>query len=43
MKLHKNLFDIKVLDTAIKTTFEYRSTTIEKTEFKELLRFFGSK
>ncbi|MCF7924489.1 MAG: nucleotidyl transferase AbiEii/AbiGii toxin family protein [Candidatus Izimaplasma sp.] len=38
MKLHKNLFDIKVLDTAIKTTFEYRNSTIDKTEFKELLR-----
>lgn len=38
MKLHMNLFDIKVLDTAIKTTFEYRHSTIDKTEFKELLR-----
>lgn len=37
MKLHKNLFDIGILDTAIKTTFEYRETTVDKAECKELL------
>ena len=37
MKLHKNLFNIEILDTAIKTTFEYRKSTINKTEFKDLL------
>mgnify|MGYP000625113531 CR=1 FL=1 len=37
MKLHKNLFNIEILDTAIKTTFEYRKSTIDKQEFKELL------
>ncbi len=37
MKLHKDLFNIEILDTAIKTTFEYRKSTIDKQEFKELL------
>jgi hypothetical protein len=37
MKLYKNLFNIEILDTAIKTTFEYRKSTIDKTEFRDLL------
>lgn len=37
LKLHNNLFDLEVLHKAIDTTFEYRKTTINKTEFKELL------
>lgn len=37
MKLHTNLFDIGVLNTAIRTTFEYRVTPIDKMEFKDVL------
>lgn len=37
MKLHTNLFDIGVLDTAIQTTFKYRKTPIDKIEFKDVL------
>jgi hypothetical protein len=37
LKLNKNLFDLKVLNKAIDTTFEYRKTIIDKVEFKELL------
>ena len=37
IKLHNNLFDLKVLNKAIDTTFEYRKTIVDKVEFKELL------
>lgn len=37
MKLHSNLFDIGILDTAIKTTFDYRKTPIDKKEFNDVL------
>ncbi len=37
LKLHKNLFDLKILNKAIHTTFEYRETTIDKVGFKEFI------
>lgn len=37
MKLHKNLFDFKILNAAIKTTFDYRNTLIDKEVFNNLL------
>jgi len=37
MKLHKNLFDTRILNEAIEITFSYRKTSIDKTGFLELL------
>jgi predicted nucleotidyltransferase component of viral defense system len=37
IKLHSNLFDVEVLNSAIKTTFEHRNTPIDKVEYKDLL------
>jgi len=37
MKLYESSYDNNVLNTAIKTTFDYRNTTIDKEEFKDLL------
>jgi len=37
LKLHKDLFDLKVLNKSINATFEYRETAIDKLVFKELL------
>ena len=37
MKLHKNLFDPKILNDAIKNTFNYRNTAISKEDFILLL------
>ena len=38
LKLHKNLFDLKILNKAINTTFEYRKTIIDKVGFKKLIK-----
>lgn len=38
VKMNRDLFDIEVLNTAIKTTFSYRNTLIDKKSFKEVLR-----
>ena len=37
MKLHKDLFDPKILNDAIKNTFDYRNTAISKEDFILLL------
>lgn len=37
MALHKDLFNIKILNSAIKKTFLYRKTTLDKNSFMEVL------
>ena len=41
MKMNRDMFNVKVLNTAIKITFDYRKTTIEKESFKEILIVLG--